>query len=110
MEETMTATITPASPERLAEMRAQATETRQAQRDVCARLAAGEVRLVSVLADGATAPVERMRVLRLLKALPGVGDAKARRAMDQARVPHTRRVSGLDAQHRSRLLVAIDAG
>jgi hypothetical protein len=99
-----TATLTPGTAEDMARMREQARATKAEQRDVCERLAAGEVTLRHVLGDGATAPVERMRVRRLLKALPGIGDATAREYMDAAHVRPTQRVSGLDATHAERLV------
>jgi hypothetical protein len=47
-------------------------------------IATATLRLQHVLGDGATAPVRRMRVRRVLKALPGVGDATARRTLGRA--------------------------
>jgi hypothetical protein len=105
-----TATLTPGTAEDMARMREAAAATKAAQREVCQRLTGRELSLAHVLGDGATAPVERMRVLRLLKAVPGIGDWTARRCMDAAHVPHAKRVGGLGRQQREALLRAAAYG
>lgn len=48
--------------------------------------------------------VAKMKVLAVLEALPGVGKVKARRTMDEIGIASTRRVKGLGAQQREKLL------
>lgn len=48
--------------------------------------------------------VGKLKVLALLEALPGVGKIKARRTMEEIGIAETRRVQGLGAQQRAKLL------
>ena len=48
--------------------------------------------------------VGKLKVLALLEAMPGVGKVKARRTMDEIGIAETRRVQGLGAQQRAKLL------
>jgi ribosomal protein S13 len=48
--------------------------------------------------------IGKIKVLALLESLPGVGKVKARRVMDDVGIAETRRVQGLGAQQRARLL------
>ena len=48
--------------------------------------------------------ISKIKVLALLESLPGVGKVKARRVMDDVGIAETRRVQGLGAQQRARLL------
>lgn len=48
--------------------------------------------------------ISKIKVLALLESLPGVGKVKARRVMDEVGIAETRRVQGLGAQQRARLL------
>jgi ribosomal protein S13 len=50
--------------------------------------------------------VGKIKVLALLESLPGVGKVKARRVMDEIGIAETRRVQGLGAQQRAKLLDA----
>ena len=48
--------------------------------------------------------VGKIKVLALLESLPGVGKVKARRTMEEVGIAETRRVQGLGAQQRAKLL------
>jgi len=73
-----------------------------------ARLQAGELTLEQALAqDGEAA--RGMRVVTVVKALSGIGAATAARLMAQADIDGGRRVGGLTAGQRTRLLVAVVA-
>lgn len=48
--------------------------------------------------------IGKIKVLALLESLPGVGKVKARRTMEEVGIAETRRVQGLGAQQRAKLL------
>ena len=48
--------------------------------------------------------VGKLKVVSLLESLPGVGKVKARRIMDDIGIADNRRVQGLGAQQKSKLL------
>jgi ribosomal protein S13 len=50
------------------------------------------------------ANVGKLKVVSLLESLPGVGKVKARRIMDDIEIADNRRVQGLGAQQKSKLL------
>ena len=73
-----------------------------------ARLQAGELTLEQALAqDGEAA--RGMRVVTVVRALPGMGAATARRLMATAGIDGGRRVGGLTAGQRERLVAAVAA-
>ena len=53
---------------------------------------------------GTDETIGKIKVLAMLESLPGVGKVKARRVMDDVGIAETRRVQGLGAQQRARLL------
>ena len=48
--------------------------------------------------------VGKMKVLAVLESLPGLGKVKARRTMEECEISETRRLQGLGANQRQRLL------
>jgi len=48
--------------------------------------------------------VGKLKVVSLLESLPGVGKVKARKIMDDIEIADNRRVQGLGAQQKSKLL------
>ena len=48
--------------------------------------------------------VGKLKVVSLLESLPGVGKVKARRIMEDIEIADNRRVQGLGAQQKSKLL------
>jgi hypothetical protein len=87
---------------------AKAAETRKAQSELLGKVKAGDVALADVLAS--KDPVTgRIRVKRAIQAVPGVGPAKAAAALDEAGIQENRRVGGLTAGQRDRLLAQLSA-
>ena len=50
--------------------------------------------------------VGKLKVLALLESLPGIGEVKARRVMEDIGISESRRVRGLGEQQRKALLAA----
>ncbi|WEV79251.1 integration host factor, actinobacterial type [Janibacter cremeus] len=93
------------SPQQRAHALARATSARQERAVVKRRLKEGSATIGDVLADGAHDPaIAKLRVLELLESMPGIGDVKAGRIMDQLRIARSRRVRGL-GPHQARALV-----
>jgi transposase len=96
-------------PQLTAEQRQAALEkaavARRARAEVKDRLKMGSLSLKELfdLADNDEI-IGKIKVLALLESLPGVGKVKARRVMDDVGIAETRRVQGLGAQQRARLL------
>jgi hypothetical protein len=96
-------------PQLTAEQRQAALEkaavARRARAEVKDRLKMGSLSLKELfaLADN-DETIGKIKVLALLESLPGVGKVKARRVMDDVGIAETRRVQGLGAQQRARLL------
>ena|SRR5450432_977696 len=94
------------TPEQRAAGLEAAARTRLAQAELLGKVKAGDVTLAEVLAS--TEPTTaRLRVARVLKALSGVGPAKAAAALGEAGIQENRRVGGLTAGQRERLLAAL---
>lgn len=81
---------------------ARAAEVRKARADALALLKAGTVTLADVLAD-LDSPLQRARVLQVLRAVPGVGKVTADKAMAEAGIAESRRVAGLGVNQRKAL-------
>ncbi|MCY0924433.1 integration host factor, actinobacterial type [Streptomyces sp. H27-G5] len=73
---------------------------RAAVRDALKR---GDLTLRQVLADDRQA-IRKMPVRTLLEALPAIGRIRARKVLAELRIAESRRVRGLGAQQRKRLL------
>lgn len=98
-----------AVPERTSAQRAAALEQAQRVRRVQAQikqlLTSGEVSLGDVLARADQSDeVARLKVARVLEALPRVGPVTARRAMERLDIAASRRIGGLGARQREALL------
>ena len=85
--------------------RLKALRTTAERKEIRARLRSGEITLAQALARDDEA-AGRMRAETLLRALPGVGAATARRLMAAAGVDGGRRVALLTAGQKTRLLAA----
>ncbi len=99
-----------ALPTLTAEARSEALNKAMAVRrergELLASLKAGEVTLERVLERGDTV-VGKTPVRRLLEALPGVGKVRADKLMTDVGISDSRRVQGLGARQRERLLELI---
>ena len=84
-----------------------AAAARKARAEIKERLKMGSLTLPELfeLADN-NETVGKIKVLALLESLPGVGKVKARRVMEDIGIAETRRVQGLGAQQRAKLLEA----
>jgi hypothetical protein len=91
------------TPEQRAEALAKAAEARAARAEIKARLKMGSMTLADALSSD-DPNVGKLKVVSLLEALPGVGKVKARRIMDDVDIAENRRVQGLGAQQKSKLL------
>ena len=82
-----------------------ATAARAVRADVKARLKTGKLSVAEVIEnpDGNDA-VGRLKVLDLLKALPGVGEVRAAGIMTAVGIAATRRVRGLGVHQRTALI------
>jgi hypothetical protein len=84
-----------------------AAVARRARAEIKERLKMGSLTLKELfdIADNDEV-VGKIKVLALLESLPGVGKVKARRVMEEIGIAETRRVQGLGAQQRAKLLEA----
>jgi hypothetical protein len=85
----------------------QAAVARRTRAEVKARLKAGELSLAQVLASDDEA-VRNLRVSELLAALPRMGPRTAATRMERLDIAPSRRVRGLGARQRQRLLAAFE--
>ncbi len=97
------ATPPPLTPEQRAAALAKAAEARAARAEIKARLKMGSMTLAEALAsdDG---NVGKLKVVSMLESLPGVGKVKARKIMEDVEIADNRRVQGLGAQQKLKLL------
>lgn len=88
--------LQPLTPEQRAAALAKARLANDERKRVKAGLKARATTLADVLdAAAENEPVARMKVSQLLEALPGVGKARAKQAMERIGIPAGRRVRGL---------------
>ena len=90
------------TPEQREQALAKALAARQARTAALADLAAGKTTLADALA-GEDPRLHRVKVHRVLTALPGVGKATADKALTKAGVAEGRRVQGLGTVQRKAL-------
>ncbi|GAB3162231.1 integration host factor, actinobacterial type [Amycolatopsis sp. cg9] len=97
------------TPEQRNAALAKAAAARTARSELLRALKAGETTLADVLAkaDADDEIVKKTKVLAVLKALPGIGDVRARQLIDGAEIAESRRVGGLGQRQREALLAAI---
>jgi hypothetical protein len=94
------------TPEQRADALAKATEARKARSEMLAEVKAGKLPLDELF--GRTDDiVKKTRVVQVLRALPGYGAAKVTALMSNTEVDEKRRVGGLTAAQRERLLEAL---
>ena len=91
------------SEEQRAENLKKAAEARHARAELREKIKEGEVSLKQVLESDDPA-ASRMPVRALIESLPGYGKAKAAKVMDELGISAKRRVQGLGARQRERLL------
>jgi DNA uptake protein ComE-like DNA-binding protein len=91
------------TPEQRTAALAKAAEARAARAEIKARLKMGSMSLADAFASDDT-NVGRLKVVSLLESLPGVGKVKARKIMEDVEIADNRRVQGLGAQQKAKLL------
>ena len=82
---------------------AKAAEVRIARAAVKARIKNHSMSLSEVLSSD-DPNVAGIKVLSILESLPKVGKVKARRAMDEIGIAHSRKIQGLGSRQRDELL------
>lgn len=97
------ATPPPLTPEQRTAALAKAAEARAARAEIKARLKMGSMSLSEVLTS-TDVNVGKLKVVSMLESLPGVGKVKARKVMDEIDIADNRRVQGLGAQQKLKLL------
>lgn len=97
--------LEPLTPEQRSAALEKAFRARQARAEVKSALKSGSTDLAAVLkkADGDEA-LAKMRVVDLLRSLPGVGDRRAEAAMEEVGIAVSRRIKGLGVHQRTALL------
>ncbi|HVM53535.1 MAG TPA: integration host factor, actinobacterial type [Acidimicrobiales bacterium] len=102
----------PLPPQLSDEQRAAALEkaaaARKARAEIKERLKMGSITLPELF-EQATGndTIGKMKVLAVLESLPGLGKVKARRLMEDCEISETRRIQGLGANQRKKLLDSI---
>ncbi len=97
------ATPPPLTAEQRSAALAKAAEARAARAEIKARLKMGSMTLAEVLVS-TDVNVGKLKVVSMLESLPGVGKVKARKVMDDVGIADNRRVQGLGAQQKQKLL------
>lgn len=101
----MRLTLPHLSAEQRKEALAMATAARKRRAEIGAQLKNREMTLAEVIALSETdSAIAKMRVMSLLRALPRVGPQRARQALDDLGIIHTRRVQGLGSVQRESLV------
>ena len=96
--------LPPLTPEERAAALEKAAAARKERSEVKGRLKAGTVTLSGVIKDAETnATLAKMPVCDLLRAMPGVGEVRAREIMDRLGIAESRRVRGLGTNQRGAL-------
>lgn len=100
--------LPPLTPEARAEALGKAMAARRDRSQLLAQLKAGDLALEAFLAreDDVAA---KTRIVKLLMSLPGVGEVRARRLLTELGISESRRVRGLGAHQRQRLVTAFPA-
>ena len=93
------------SEEQRAAALAKAAEARRVRAEVKDLLKMGSITLPELFERAETDEfVAKMKILSVIESLPGVGKVKARRTMEEIDISETRRIRGLGANQKSKLL------
>ena len=90
-------------PERRAAALEIASRARAGRKETKEKLAAGEIALAEVV-ESEDEAIRRMRVIDLIKAMPGYGPAKAATTMEECGITESRRIRGLGKLQKEKLL------
>ncbi|MBG6182684.1 hypothetical protein IWX65_000617 [Arthrobacter sp. CAN_A214] len=98
-------TLKPLTDSERMQAREKAAAARAVRAELKVRLKTGKVTVAEVIASSSgDDAVGRLKVLDLLKALPGVGDVRALAIMNDVGIAATRRVRGLGIHQRKALV------
>ncbi|MDR1413242.1 MAG: integration host factor [Actinomycetes bacterium] len=95
------------SPEERKHFLEQAAKVRTARAKILADLKAGGLTVADVLAKADDDLYGKIKVLALIKALPGYGKAKAEALLDEIGISEKRRVKGLGKNQAAALLESL---
>ena len=98
------------SPEQRQAALDKAAAARRARAEIKDKLKMGSTSLSDLFDMAESDPnAGKMKVLTVLESLPGLGKVKARRVLEDVGISETRRVQGLGANQRTKLLETLSA-
>jgi hypothetical protein len=98
------------SPEQRQAALDKAAAARRARAEIKDKLKMGSTSLGELFDQADSDPnAGKMKVLTVLESLPGLGKVKARRVLEDVGISETRRVQGLGANQRTKLLETLSA-
>ena len=98
------------SPEQRQAALDKAAAARRARAEIKDKLKMGSTSLGELFDQADSDPnAGKMKVLTVLESLPGLGKVKARRVLEDVGISETRRVQGLGANQRTKLLEKLTA-
>lgn len=102
--------LKPLTEEERSRAREKATAARNARADIKARIKSGELTVEEVIVTHASdEAIGRLKVVDLLRALPGVGERRAAGIMATVGIAPTRRVRGLGVHQRKALIELLES-
>ena len=102
--------LKPLTAEERTKAREKATAARAVRADIKAKIKTGELSVEEViLSRSAEEAVGRLKVVDLLRALPGVGERRAAGIMATVGIAPTRRVRGLGIHQRKALIELLES-
>ena len=98
--------LPPLDPERLKAALEKAAEARAAKSTLLRHIREGRVKLAAVIGDdyAGDRTAQRLQVLTLLRAVPGISGPAAKAFMDDAHISLERRVGGLGSRQKEAIL------
>jgi hypothetical protein len=99
----------PLSEEQRREALAKAAEARRKRADLKEELKTGKTSLPALLERTGDEVVGKMKVSKVLEALPGVGKVRARKIMERLDISESRRLRGLGLKQKDSLLREFDS-
>ena len=101
--------LKPLTEEERTRAREKATAARTVRADIKAKIKSGELSVQEVIVSRSSEEaVGRLKVVDLLRALPGVGERRAAGIMATVGIAPTRRVRGLGVHQRKALIELLD--
>lgn len=101
-------TLPALSPTQRREALEKATAVRKKRSEILAQLKSGRLAPSEILHRDDTVS-GKILVRQLLQSLPGIGKVRARQYLEQLEIPENRRIQGLGAQQKKRLLALLSS-